>query len=491
MPKSVIEQLDHWQCPWCYICPYDPPSSHKSIASASVLAATALSDSIVTVVEDSIKTSLTVHNAEFLSSIRMELDKLSEGVKEFAESRSCPDATESTTQWHSQEPVESISEDMEESLCEPFSSYTENFITPEEASNLVTFLDQEEFVAEGSRKVIMFGEKYHYKGSSGQSKPIPESLVWLTEKIKADKELQYDLNQILINKYEPSDALPLHSDDEGSIKPDSSIFTVSLNATGKIGFSNISTKIQQELNVESNSLYEMSRQSQNYFKHQVHSNTSTEARYSITFRCVHWTYYNSTCAIGDSNFGHIGFGSGLGKVGASTPGIREWAPCIKDIRPSVCASYRNVVVMCGTNDLKANDCDVRKIYQAYKGKIEQIREMNKKCSLLVCPVLPSRDRSLNCKINDFNWYLINDLQHSDNLQAHIIQGFEEFADQSGVLKSYLHDRRTPNDTLHINSKGYSILVKLIKQAIFKVKGIRNKNRSTTGRSFAHAVAAQS
>ena len=359
LPKSTIDQLDHWQCPWCYVCAYEPPSSHKSIASASALAATVLSDSIVTVVEDSIKTSLTVQNNEFLSSIRMELDKLSEGVKEFAQNRpfSGTTDTEMATERY-QKPVESSKEDVEEPQCEAFSDYRENFITPEEASTLVSFLEQEEFVTEGSRKVTMYGEKYHYKGSSGQSKPIPDSLKWLIEKIKTEKGLQYDLNQILVNRYEPSDTLPLHSDNEGSIKPDSHIFTVSLNAAGKIGFSNIKTKLEQELDVEANSLYSMSRQSQNYFKHQVKPNVSTESRYSITLRCVHWTYYNSTCAIGDSNFGRIEFGSGLGKVGTVTPGTREWAPCIKDIKPSICASYRNVVVICGTNDLKAKDSKV-------------------------------------------------------------------------------------------------------------------------------------
>ena len=451
LPKTTIDQLDHWLCPWCFVCPYEPPTNHKSIASASALAATVLSDTIVTVVEDSIKTSLTYHNTEFLTSIRMELDKLSEGVQEFAKGRNFSSAAEMPPQGHV-EPVESVKEDIEEPLCDAFSCYKENFITNEEAATLVSFFEQEEFVTEGSRKVVMYGEKYHYKGSSSQSKPIPDSLNWLIEKIKAEQGLQYDLNQILVNKYEPSDALPLHSDNEGSIKPESSIFTVSLNSSGKIGFSNVKTKEKQELNVEANSLYEMSRQSQNYFKHEVCPNATNQSRYSITLRSVHWTNYNSTCAIGDSNFGRIEFGSGHGKVGTATPGIREWAPCVKDIKPSVCASYRNVVVMCGTNDLKNKDCDVRTIYQVYKGKIEQIREENQACNLFVCPVLPSRNRNLNHKINDFNWYLFNDLQH-DSLRVHIVQGFNEFADHSGVLRPSLHDLRTPNDTLHINDKG--------------------------------------
>ena len=25
LPKSTVDQLDHWQCPWCFACPFEPP----------------------------------------------------------------------------------------------------------------------------------------------------------------------------------------------------------------------------------------------------------------------------------------------------------------------------------------------------------------------------------------------------------------------------------------------------------------------------------
>ena len=96
----------------------------------------------------------------------------------------------------------------------------------------------------------------------------------------------------------------------------------------------------------------MTRQSQNFFKHQVLRNDSNNVRYSITLRCVHWANFNSTYAVGDSNFGGIEFGSGRGKVGNATPGFRDWAACVKESVPSKCASYRNSVVMCGKITLK-------------------------------------------------------------------------------------------------------------------------------------------
>ena len=202
-------------------------------------------------------------------------------------------------------------------------------------------------------------ERYHYKRSTGSEKPIPEALTCLIEKVKSTMKLQYDPNQVLVNKYESAAALPSHSDNETSIKPESSIFTVSLGSTGKIEFSNVISGGEQELTVEPKILYAMTRQSQNFFKHQVLLNEFNTVRYSITLRCVHWTNFNSTLyAVVDSNFGGIEFGSGRGKVGNATPGFIDWAACVKDIIPSKCASYRNVVFMCRTNGLKNNQNNV-------------------------------------------------------------------------------------------------------------------------------------
>ena len=484
LPKSIVNQLDHWQCPWCFTCPFEPPKKHKSRSTAKTLVNTVLSDAIVTQIENSIKSSVANSNSELLSSIRKDLDKLSKGVEEFGQSaKHHSQESIEKTEIGQQGPISSIKSDSEPPQCEAY-SYKANFISDEQAADLVSFLDQEEFTVEGTRKVSSYGEKYHYKGSNNSNKPIPEELSWLTDKVKSELSLEYELNQVLVNKYESSAALPPHSDNEGSIRPDSCIFTVSLGCSGNIEFTHINSGSKQELSVEANSIYSMSRQSQNFYKHHVLQNNSDQVRYSITFRCVHWTFYNSTYAVGDSNFGRIEFGSGRGKVGTATPGIRDWAACVKDIVPTKCASYRNIVVMCGTNDLKDGQCDVQKTYQTFKGKIEEIRELNQNGNIFVCPILPTRDQVINQKVNAFNRYLFNDLQQA-NLKVIIVQGFKEFADYRGFLNTILHDKRTPNDVLHINNKGYCILVKLIKQAIFSVKNKANKN--VTGRLFSDVI----
>ena len=117
--------------------------------------------------------------------------------------------------------------------------------------------------------------------------------------------------------------------------------------------------------------------------------------------------------MGDSNFGPIKFGSGMGTVGQSTPGVKAFTPTTKSINPIACTSYRNVVLMVGTNDLKLDfdnetvtEADqIRQLYKLYKTKITLIRKHNTKCKIFVCPVLPTKNSIINRKIDTFNSYL--------------------------------------------------------------------------------------
>ncbi len=183
--------------------------------------------------------------------------------------------------------------------------------------------------------------------------------------------------------------------------------------------------------------------------------------------------------IGDSNFGKIRFGEGKGTIGRSTPGYRAWAPEVKSIDPAASASYKRVAVMVGTNDLKpseiSSDEDIRKVYKEYKTKITQIRDVNPKCKLLICPVLPSKSHDINRKINIFNNYLYEDL----------VEGLElDFLDKQTNL---LHRKLAvddPNDYLHINdTHGVRLLVRSLKRFIF---GLAH-NRVVSRRTYANTT----
>ena len=483
IPKSVIDKLDHWLCPWCFVPPYSAPKNHKSNKNKDQLSNVVTSDSLISQMEDAVKSCVTQQNDELIESIRSELDKFSKGVNGFSQqARVQPQPEQGDTLQETL--IESIKTetpavDVQET---PVKNYTADFITEEEADKLKTFLDNEVFVKEGQREVVSYGATYKYMGAkSVNAKPIPEELQQLLDKANFSRE--YALNQILINKFVgPEASLVKHSDNEYDINPSSDIVTVSLGDTAHVTFSAKSGNESSEVEIEHRSMYTMTRSSQNKFNHQINGNPANTLRYSITMRCVHWTYLNSLYAVGDSNFGHLKFGEGRGRIGKSTPGMKDFAACVEDIDPSKTMSHKNVVTMCGTNNLKTTNADVKKIYQVYKGKLEEIRQLNPRCNIFVCPVLPSRDQSINDKIFEFNRLLFDDLVHS-GLRINLVRGLNVFLDKNFLLKAAFHDKRTTSDVLHINGYGYSALVKCIKTALF---GAKNKTNHIRGSNTATA-----
>ena len=52
--KAFIVALEDWLCPWCFQCPAPKPNSHATFKSDQTLLATAISDTVVTNVTDSV-----------------------------------------------------------------------------------------------------------------------------------------------------------------------------------------------------------------------------------------------------------------------------------------------------------------------------------------------------------------------------------------------------------------------------------------------------
>ena len=190
--------------------------------------------------------------------------------------------------------------------------------------------------------------------------------------------------------------------------------------------------------------------------------------------------------VGDSNFGGINFGTGRGKMGQATPGVRLWAAKVEDIDPLSCVSYRNVVIMEGTNNLKMDKMDdngIRDLYALYKTKVAQIRRYNPRCKIIACPVLPTKSHKINRKIDIFNKFLFNDLSQC-NLKVLVLDSYLTFLDRStNMLKNSLA-KPEANDILHINGKGVGALVKLIKTCIFTS---RDHNKLVGSRLYANTL----
>ncbi|KAL5264178.1 hypothetical protein ACHWQZ_G005307 [Mnemiopsis leidyi] len=272
----------------------------------------------------------------------------------------------------------------------------ENFITPDDEKRLMDLLEKEKFTHEGNRETIQYGQHYRYMGSKTHPQPMPNLIKDIMGRLNTQfasshpqKQFHYELNSCLINRFASgSETLPEHSDNEGDINRQSSIFTISIGSSRTVHFRDISSNETTEVKCPGRSMYHMTRASQEFFRHSVKQEDSGDegVRYSLTFRSVHWSNFNSTVLVGDSNFGPIHFGSGRGKMGQATPGVRLWAATVEDIDPMLCVGYRNVVIMEGTNNLKLDKLDengIVDLYKKYKTKIAQIRKYNPRCKLML------------------------------------------------------------------------------------------------------------
>ena len=330
----------------------------------------------------------------------------------------------------------------------------DNFLSPDQISSTLETLDSEQYTDENGRSVLSYGAKYKYMGSRSIVKEMPTQIQEIMDAInKNHTNGKYELNSCLVNRYSGQGSfLPEHSDDEFSIMPDSNIYT------------------EAEHTCLSGSLYAMSRDSQALYRYRIDKSDEDGVRYSLTFRSVHYSYLNSTLIVGDSNTGKIRFGSGHGRLGAATPGRQMFAATINDINPLDCTSHSDIVLMVATNNQKQrqimSNSQIIDMYKVYKQTILSIHHINKRCNIIICPVLPTKLPSLNRKIGFFNRLLREDILQLD-VGVSLVYGFRRFFDpDTASLKENLANP-DPSDTLHINKDhGVSLLVKLIKEAIF-------------------------
>ena len=336
----------------------------------------------------------------------------------------------------------------------------------------------------------MFGHPYHYNGSrhTSQFTEIPTPITDVIAAIKT-KYPNTELNSCLINKYVgPQSFLPKHADNESTIDPVSSIYTVSLGHASTVKFSEIHGKKKCEFVAEPNSLYVMSRSSQAYWHHQIDANAELpedSVRYSLTFRHVDKKFTKSTIIIGDSNTRNLKFGSGKGTFGHNMPGKREEAIHLQDLKPESCCGYRNIFIHCGINDIKhhrvSNAGKVQQKFSELKSKLEEITVLCPGSKLFVSPILPTKSHDWNRRAIHFNKLLFNYCNESNGKVVAL--NFSNFCDEYGNLRNDMGKYWNPSDPLHLGSKGITDLVKIIRQSVF--------NNNVTSLSYSDALSGHS
>ena len=165
-----------------------------------------------------------------------------------------------------------------------------------------------------------------------------------------------------------------------------------------------------------------------------------------------------------------------GKFVERYPGKRVKASTIRDIDPTTCSQHRNIVLMCGTNDLRPDGPppDIPNLARTLMSKVEQIKTLNPKSVVMVMPVLPTRNRYMNKSIVEFN-RLVNSLVRQLGNSSVSMPGLYPFLDRDGLLASSLE--RDDHDGIHIGSRGISLLVSILKRCIYSSIDSRQQKQS--------------
>ena len=484
IPESAIKKMLDYLCPYCYVAPVrtipndNEPDFCNSCRGTRVLQKansdieSALTDQYQKKISDIIEsTTKTITDS----------DKLIKSLKEDLESLKMITATSNVTPPADPEPDPS-DDDVLAPPCKenPVADYKQDFLTDEQSQQILDFLEHSrtngEFIQKNGRQTIAYGVPYRwatiYNGNKDEKK-IPDALQPLIERAQeACGSTSAPINSILVNYYpaknsskDPKSLMPAHSDNENEITPQSTIATYSLGATREMQFTSIHDDDTETLEVESNSLYLMTKSSQSWFKHSMLDVDTTQERYSVVMRNVDPLYCRSTLIVGDSNTKEIKFGSGKGTLGEKYPGEKIKASRIQDIDPAKCVGYSNVVLVCGTNDLRpVNKPDVTELSQLLLEKVKQLRVLNPLSKIILMPVLPTRNRSMNRNVMAFNrlvgkWVL----QRRDKF---IVNPFvHEFLDNADLMgKKWV--REGDADGIHLGPAGLCKFISIIKTTIY-------------------------
>ena len=381
---------------------------------------------------------------------------------------------------------------------EPFiSKSVTDFLDEETEKDLIELLQSksDQFRQENGRSVLAFGVKYNYPGSKSSHSPqtLPHKLYSLCNRLNQQHSADIPpINSVLVNRYDGSSAfLPQHSDNESVIHPDSAIYTVSIGTACTVSFCNMgSTDVTATHACPPRSMYAMSRKSQDLFEHRIDLGAvSHGTRYSLTFRTVHHLNRASTIIIGDSNTCSFKFGEDPKKsFGKYLPGKQVYAPLISDIEPIDTCGYMNVAVLCGINNIKQTDvktpADIKKIFNCFVNKINNIQAANKKAHVYVCPLLPTKCTDLNRRVNFFNHLIFTELLPL-NFGVTLVSGFGCLIDDNGFLSQDLSRKVTRfgrPDYLHLNWRGVAKVAAILRNTILlRVNGGQDKRLGRRGR----------
>lgn len=152
--------------------------------------------------------------------------------------------------------------------------YLPNFISNEESSKLISYIENQQWSAELNRRVQHYGYRYDYKSRnldvSSEVLEIEQPFIGLLDTLTYELNelgLKSRPNQIIVNEYEIGQGITWHIDSEKSF--DDNIFIISLLSDCLMKLENKNTKDKLDVLLKKNSLLCLTKESRYDWKHTI------------------------------------------------------------------------------------------------------------------------------------------------------------------------------------------------------------------------------
>jgi alkylated DNA repair dioxygenase AlkB len=174
-------------------------------------------------------------------------------------------------------------------------TYVEDFISPEQESDLVSIIDSQPWLIDLKRRVQHYGYRYNYKSRSVDISlylgDLPNWLLVIAEQLKQENYLNILPDQVIINEYQPSQGISPHVDCVNCFTD--TIISISLGSSCMMDFINCSSKEKKHLFLKPRSLVILKAAARYEWMHGIPSRktdiwegikVSRKRRISLTFR---------------------------------------------------------------------------------------------------------------------------------------------------------------------------------------------------------------
>ena len=173
-------------------------------------------------------------------------------------------------------------------------TYIKNFITNEQADELITFIDTQQWNESINRRTIHYNYNYDYKNKNklNKEKDIPIEIKSIQDII--ENKLNYKFNQVIINEYMPGQGIYEHVDNIELFED--TIVSLSLLSNIVMDFRHTQEfEVPYKLLLEKNSLLILQKDARYLYKHGIAKRKTDNKikrgrRISITFRKVKDNY---------------------------------------------------------------------------------------------------------------------------------------------------------------------------------------------------------